>query len=217
MKRTRGIGRWIKRMLWVLVISLLLVVLISNRLVIRKAEGSIYHSTEEIPYQRVGLLLGTAKYLVDGRVNLYYRYRIDAAVQLFDSGKIDYIIVSGDNSTPGYDEPTTMKRDLVERGIPSERIYLDYAGFRTLDSMVRSREIFGQQEITVISQRFHVERAIYIAHRKGIEAVGFCAGDVSGYSGLRNSLRERLARVKMILDLLFGKQPRFLGDPVTIG
>jgi SanA protein len=217
MKRAVRIERWIKRMLWVFAISLLMVVWISNRAVNRRADGKIYHTTEDIPHQRVGLLLGTAKYLVDGRTNLYYRYRIDAAVQLFVSGKIDYIIVSGDNSTPGYDEPTTMKRDLVARGIPLERIYLDYAGFRTLDSMVRSREIFGQQEITVISQRFHVERAIYIAHRKGIKAIGFCAGDVGGYPGFKNSMRERLARVKMILDLLFGKQPRFLGDPVTIG
>ncbi len=189
----------------------------ADRLIKRKASDKLFSAVTEIPHQRVGLVPGTAKYLVDGRINLYYHYRIEAAVKLFEAGKIDYIIVSGDNSTVHYDEPSAMKRDLVKHGVPAEKIYLDYAGFRTLDSVVRSKEVFGQNEITVISQRFQNERAIYIAHKKGINAIGFNAEDVNAYYGFKTNMRERLARVKMMLDLIFSKQPKFLGEPIGIG
>ncbi len=187
-----------------------------NKLVEKTVADKIYSSTKEIPYNRVGLLLGTSKFLTNGWTNLYYKYRIDAAVKLFKSGKVDFILVSGDNSTKYYDEPSTIKEDLVKRGIPSDRIYLDYAGFRTLDSVVRSKEIFGQSSITVISQQFHNERAIYIANWKEIDAVGFNARDVSLRYGFKIQLRERLARVKMVLDLVFGKEPKFLGERIEI-
>lgn len=179
-------------------------------------ENKVFNSVEEIPQNRVGLLLGTGKFLASGRVNLYYEYRIDAAVKLYKSGKIDYVLVSGDNSTKNYDEPSTMKDDLVKHGIPQGEIYLDYAGFRTLDSVVRCKEIFGQDSITVISQQFHNERAIFIAQQKGISAVGYNAKGVSTRYGIRVQIRERLARVKMILDLLIGKKPKFLGKKIEI-
>jgi SanA protein len=109
-----------------------------------------------------------------------------------------------------------MKTDLMAQGIPEERIHLDYAGFRTLDSMVRCKEIFGQNKVTVISQHYHNERAIYIAHKKGIDAIGFNAIDVGGSYGIKNHTREKLARVKMILDLLLNKQPKYLGEKIKI-
>lgn len=188
----------------------------ADRLVEKSASDKVFNSTNEIPYNKVGLFLGTGKILSNGRLNLYYKYRIEAAVELFKSGKVDYIIVSGDNSTKDYDEPSTIKEDLIKNGIPESKIYLDYAGFRTLDSVVRCKKIFGQSSITVISQQFHNERAIYIAKRKGIEVVGFNAKEVNSYYGFKTRLREKFARVKMILDLTFGKKPKFLGEKIEI-
>jgi SanA protein len=188
----------------------------SDRLVEKSAKGNIYNSTKQIPYNKVGLLLGTGKILSNGRINLYYKYRIDAAVRLFGSGKIDFILVSGDNSTKDYDEPSTIKDDLIGKGVPSDRIILDYAGFRTLDSVVRCKEIFSQKSVTIISQQFHNERAIYIAKQKGINAIGFNAKDVNVHYGLKTRIRERLARVKMIIDLTFGKKPKYLGQKIEI-
>ncbi len=188
----------------------------ADRLVVQSAYGRIYNSTEKIPHNKVGLLLGTGKTLSNGRINLYYKFRIDAAVELFKSGKIDVILVSGDNSSKDYDEPSTIKDDLIKNGVPEDRIYLDYAGFRTLDSVVRCKEIFGQHSITIISQQFHNERAIFIANHEKIQAIGFNAKDVGTKYGFKTRLREKLARVKMMIDLILGKNPKFLGDKVDI-
>ncbi|WP_321296739.1 ElyC/SanA/YdcF family protein [Marinifilum fragile] len=188
----------------------------SNKLVEKTAENKIYDCTTKIPHNKVGLFLGTAKYISNGQINLYYKYRIDATVALFKAGKIKFILVSGDNSTKDYDEPSTIKEDLISKGIPANKIYLDYAGFRTLDSIVRCKEIFGQNSITIISQQFHNERAIYIANCKDIHAVGFNAKDVSIHYGFKTQLREKLARVKMVIDLAFGKKPKFLGEKIEI-
>lgn len=191
-------------------------ILISDEIVKSSTQNLVYTSVENTPYNKVGLLLGTAKTLRNGRLNLYYKYRIDAAVELYNAKKIDYILVSGDNSKKDYDEPSLMKVDLIKRGVGEDKIFLDYAGFRTLDSMVRSKEIFGQSEITVISQKFHNERAVYIAKKKGLAAVGFNARDVSKRYGIKVQLREKFARVKMLLDLISGKGPKFLGDKINI-
>ncbi|WP_321515694.1 ElyC/SanA/YdcF family protein [Marinifilum fragile] len=188
----------------------------SNKLVEKAVADKIYDSTTKIPHNKVGLFLGTAKYISNGQINLYYKYRIDAAVALFKAGKIKFILVSGDNSTNEYDEPSTIKEDLISKGIPANKIYLDYAGFRTLDSVVRCKEIFGQNSITIISQQFHNERAIYIANCKDIHAIGFNAKDVSMHYGFKTQLREKLARVKMVIDLIFGKKPKFLGEKIEI-
>ncbi|WP_282037368.1 SanA/YdcF family protein [Saccharicrinis aurantiacus] len=201
--------------LFIAVISLV-AIFAADKLVENVASSRVYNSTKEIPYNKVGLFLGTGKVLSNGRINLYYKYRIEAAVKLFQSGKVECILVSGDNSTENYDEPSTIKEDLIRNGIPSNKIYLDYAGFRTLDSVVRCKEIFGQTSITIISQQFHNERAIYIAKNKDIEAIGFNAEDVNVKYGFKTSLRERFARVKMLIDLLFGKEPKFLGEQIVI-
>ncbi|MFW6227253.1 MAG: SanA/YdcF family protein [Bacteroidota bacterium] len=211
--------RYVKRILKIGVLTgilSLIGIFGADRLVEKSASDKVFNSAIEIPHNKVGLFLGTGKILSNGRINLYYKYRIEAAVKLFKAGKVDFILVSGDNSTKDYDEPSTIKKDLIIRGIPSDKIYLDYAGFRTLDSVVRCKEIFGQNSITVISQQFHNERAIYIAEQKDINAIGFNAKDVNVHYGLKTRLRERLARVKMVLDLIFGKKPKFLGQKIEI-
>ncbi len=187
-----------------------------NAAIENAAKGKLYSDAQTIPYNKVGLLLGTSKYLPNGNTNPFFYYRIQAAVELVKAGKIKYIVVSGDNSRKDYDEPTQMRTDLMAAGVDSSIIYLDYAGFRTFDSMVRLKEIFGQTSATVISQKFHNERALYIASREGIDAIGFDARDVRGGLLLSMRLREKMARVKVFVDYIFGKKPKFLGEKVII-
>ena len=173
---------------------------------------------QKVPTNKVGLVLGTSKWLKDGRPNLYFKYRIQAAYDLYKAGKIKYILVSGDNSFKNYNEPREMHNALVDLGVPSEAIVLDFAGFRTLDSVVRCKKVFGQQNVTIISQPFHNKRALYIASNYGMQAIGYNAKDVNLYSGLKTQLREKLARVKVFIDLyIINKQPKFLGDKIEIG
>ncbi len=202
------------RNLSILIVLICAAVFTSYHWVSHKTKDKIYSDVVGIPKNKVGLLLGTGKYMANGNINLFYKYRIDAAVKLFNAGKIEYILVSGDNSKKDYDEPTDFKNDLIARGIPENRIYLDYAGFRTLDSIVRAKEIFGQDRVTIISQQFHNERAIFIASHFNIDAIGFNAKDVKYRS--KTPFREYLARTKANFDLVFNVQPKFLGDPITI-
>ncbi|MEZ4830016.1 MAG: ElyC/SanA/YdcF family protein [Bacteroidia bacterium] len=194
------------------------VVFVCNYVVVHSTTGKLFSTATHTPHYKVGLLLGTSKYVKTGQVNLYYQYRIEAARKLYAEGKIDYILVSGDNSTMAYNEPRTFRLDLIAAGIPAERIVLDYAGFRTLDSIVRAQKVFGQSELVIISQRFHNQRAVFIAQQKGIEAVGFNARDVNLKYGFKVQLRELLARTMMMIDLyVLNSQPKFLGEPVEIG
>ncbi len=183
---------------------------------IKKCAANKLYTDTSIPFNKVGLLLGCSKLLSNGYPNLYYNYRIDAAETLLKAGKIKYLVISGDNGRKEYNEPLDMKTDLIARGIDSNVIFLDYAGFRTFDSVIRLREIFGQQSATIISQPFHNERAIFIANKEGINAVGFNAKDVDKYAGFKTKQREKLARCKAYIDYLIGTKPRFLGEKVNI-
>jgi SanA protein len=172
-----------------------------------------------LQYNEVGLLLGTSKYAYGGRPNLYFLNRINAAAELYGTGKVKYILVSGDNSRVSYNEPQDMKEALIAAGVSAEDIYLDYAGFSTLDSVVRASKVFNIESLTVISQQFHCERAIYIARAHGIKAVGYAARDVSGALATRVKFREYLARAKAVIDIaIIGTEPRYYGDdPYKIG
>lgn len=191
-------------------------IIFSNDTIIDNAKDKTFNQSSKIPKHKVGVVLGASKYVKNGRINLFYKYRIDAAVALYKSGKIEFILVSGDNGSKDYDEPTTFKEDLIAKGIPEDKIYLDYAGFRTLDSMVRAKEIFGQDSITVISQKFHNERAIYLANKHDIYAVGFNAKDVNPSYSKGTHYREYLARTKAVLDIVIGTTPKFLGKEIAI-
>jgi len=203
--------------IFLLIFTLLLIALIAtNYWVVFKAKDHVYTDVSDIPKNKVGLLLGTSKYVSNGNINLYYAYRIDAAVKLFEAGKIEYILISGDNGNKNYDEPSDFKNDLIKRGIPEDKIILDYAGFRTLDSVVRAKEIFGQNSITIISQEFHNERAIYLAENFDINAIAFNAKDVNNRYGLKTRAREYLARAKASMDVFFNVKPKFLGEKINI-
>lgn len=209
----------IKILKWSLVFGLIFSIsfmLIANYKVVKKSEGKIYSTIEDIPKNRVGLLLGTSKLLKSGKTNYYFEYRIQATVLLFKAGKIEYVLISGDNGRTNYNEPQDMKDELMRRGVPESKIFLDYAGFRTFDSVYRAKEIFGQTSFTVISQEFHNQRAIYTANALNINAIGFNAQDVNAYGGFKTQVREKFARVKVILDLMFNKKPKFLGEKIHI-
>ncbi len=188
-----------------------------NTWIKKSTASSIYTSVDEIPENNVGLLLGTVRYLHSGRENYYFRYRIRAAADLYGKGKIKHIIVSGDNHIKSYNEPEDMQAALIEAGIPPDKITLDYAGFRTLDSVVRCKKVFLQEKFTVISQEFHNQRALFIARKMGIDAVAYNAEDVGKAYGRKTMAREYLAKVKAVIDLyILGKQPRFLGETISI-
>lgn len=206
----------ISKISFVSLLFLVILIFAVDSWVKESTQSQLFTSTDDLPKHKVGLLLGTGKYLKSGRVNLYYTLRLDAAEQLFKSEKIEYLLLSGDNGRTEYDEPTDMKEDLIARGIPEEKIFLDYAGFRTLDSVVRAKAIFGQSKFTIISQPFHNERAVFLANQKGLETVGFNAQDVATRYGWKVMAREKLARVKMLLDILIGKQPKFYGEEIPI-
>jgi SanA protein len=196
----------------VLVMIPAIVVAYANVAPVWVSRGLIYEETEEVPEFKVALILGTTD-RIGGRENLYFRYRIDAAEELWKSGKVQTLIVSGDNRTKYYNEPAKMRDALIERGIPADRIVCDYAGLRTLDSVVRAKRIFGTERVLFVSQPFHIRRAIYLAQANGIEAHGFAAKDVKTAAGFRTRVREVGARVKMWLDVHYLKtQPRHLGD-----
>lgn len=180
------------------------------------SESYIYTSTDSIPTCKTAVLLGTSKFMRSGTKNYFFYNRITAAETLFKSGKIQFVIVSGDNSLSYYNEPEDMKKELIKAGIPDSVIYLDYAGFRTFDSMIRAKEVFGQTKFIVVSQEFHNQRAIFIARKYGIEAYGYNAEDVSAASGLKTKIRELFARVKVFIDVYSNKQPKFLGDKIII-
>ncbi len=209
-----------KRLLYIflaLFVVLTIGIIGSNRAVVNTAKDRMYDDVSAIPFNRVGVLLGTNPKGRKGNPNPFYINRIEACAALYKAGKIERVLVSGDNSRATYDEPTCIKEDLIAAGLPYNAIYLDYAGFRTYDSMVRAKEVFGLSSFTIISQPFHNERALYIATRKGLDVVAFNAPDVQLRRWqIRMIVREWLARTKAVLDVYTGKQPHFLGEPIII-
>ena len=205
------------RSIALLSLLLLLFMAWANAVIKNTSKPYLSDSIEQLSGFRVGLLLGTRKNLQNGEPNEFFFNRIDATIELYKKMKITYILISGDNNRAGYNEPLDMKRELLQQGIPDSVIYLDYAGFRTLDSVVRAKAVFGLNRILVISQRFHNERAVYLARAHGIEAFGYNAKDVQGYKGVKTMLREAFAKTKAWIDLTVGVQPRFFGERIKIG
>lgn len=173
-------------------------------------DSLIYDDVTQIPENEYCLVLGTSKYVDSGELNLFFKYRIEAAVQLYKAGKVHRIIVSGDNGHSEYNEPEDMKNSLVDAGVPEEHILCDYAGFRTLDSVVRAKNVFGVSECTIVSQRDHCRRALFIASCKNIDAIGFEARNVSVRYYKRNLIREPAACLLAWLDVkILGRKAHF--------
>lgn len=207
-----------KKYWWIptVLLTALALILLSYEVVVIAAKGRCYDDVTDIPYNKVTLVLGTSPKVIGGKTNRFFTNRMEAAADLYKAGKTSFIVVSGDNRFKSYNEPREMRRALVGFGVPEDRIYQDYAGFSTLDSVVRMKTIFGQNRFTVVSQRFHNERALYLAKANGIEAIALNAKDPTPYYSFKTRMREYLARVKMFIDLAIGKQPYFGGESIEI-
>lgn len=181
------------------------------------SKSRIFEHSADVPVRAPALVLGCSPTFMGGP-NGYFYNRMDTAAELWRAGKAAVFVVSGDNSSHAYNEPDWMKQALVERGVPDDRIVCDFAGLRTLDSVVRMKEVFGVSTMIIVSQEFHNERALAIAAHEGMEAWAVSAPDVPNRrSRIKSWFRERAARMWMILDLwLWGREPRFLGEPVAL-
>lgn len=217
---TKKIKKWFKRFIMlacILFIIVIIAIIFANWKIPHDTKAYIYNNVNAIPPQKVALVLGASPKLGNGVPNPYFTYRIKAAKQLYEAGKVEAFILSGDNNHKNYNEPQAMKDSLVQAGVPDSIIYLDYAGFRTLDSVVRTNKIFGQKSFIIVSQQFHNERAIFIAQYYGLEAYGYNARDLAlNRVSSKTKIREILARVKVFIDMALNKQPKFLGESIEI-
>ena len=216
---TTFLKRWVKRLAiltFLLLAGCFIFLWFTNYSATKAGKGVLFDDVADVPIRRAGLVFGCSEKL-GSRENLYFKYRIQAAAELWKAGKVDCLIVSGDNRDKYYNEPVAMRKALVKAGVPFRKITCDYAGLRTLDSVVRAKKIFGLDELTLISQKFQNERAAYIAQANGMDVVGYNAKDVEGYAARKTQDREVLARVKMWLDVhITDEQPRHLGAPVPL-
>jgi SanA protein len=194
--------------------------LVADRVCSRAAAGRVFRAASEVPRNNVGLVLGTGRHTQRGFPNLHFDQRIEAALKLYQSGKVSHLLVSGDNHIKGYDEPTDMRDALAAAGVPTNAITCDYAGFRTLDSVVRANSVFGLTNFTIVTEEFHCPRALWIAQQHGLNAVAFAAPDLQSKRWtLRVKVREAFARVLCWLDLyVLRRQPRFPGpaEPIVL-
>ena len=193
-------------------------VAIADRLCDRVTRDRIYVSVDAIPTHDVALVLGTSKATRAGNTNLHFSQRIAAAAQMYRAGKVKHLLVSGDNHIRSYDEPSDMREALNAAGVPTNAITCDYAGFRTLDSVLRARSVFGLKRFVIVTEEFHCPRALWIARQHDLDAVAFAAPDVpmAGWS-VRVKARESLARVLCALDLyVLNRKPKFPGPPEPI-
>lgn len=176
-------------------------VLLCNFWVVASTRMYSYFSINTVPSNEIGLVLGTSKKTMEGTDNLYFKYRMEAAARLFKEGKVKFLILSGNNDSKYYNEPLDMQKAMLELGIPATALRLDYAGYRTYDSIIRCKKVFKERNVTIISQDFQNARALYIARKEGMNAVAFAAQDVPSTYSPKTLIREYLARPKAVIDV----------------
>lgn len=215
-KRPHRLRRWLIVAVVLLFLGAAFTAAVNVWLVNRTA-SRIFTDAEKLPKRDVAVILGTSPLIGSRSLNPFFEARMDAAAALWNAGKVRAFIVSGDNSRRDYDEPTAMRDSLVKRGVPADAITLDYAGFRTLDTMARARTVFGQQSVIVVTDDFHLSRSVFLAEAHGIEAVGFSGRPVPAEWSRKARLREVFSRVKAWLDVyVLRTKPKFYGPPVHV-
>ncbi|CAN5219337.1 ElyC/SanA/YdcF family protein [soil metagenome] len=200
-----------------LALVLVLLAWFAERRLEQLAHPYLFDDPAKLPNVDVALVLGAAPIGPEGGPNRYFEYRLDAATALWRAGKVKYLLVSGDNSRPDYDEPSAMRAGLIARGVPASAIYRDFAGVRTRDSMLRAKSVFGQQRLIVVSQGFHASRAIFLARGEDIETWGLAARDVDRAYSIFTELRRYPSAVRAFLDVWFDTPPRHAGPAIAIG
>lgn len=205
------------RQVFYLFIVAIFFVLLTNIWIVESTSDRVFSNYDSLTNRQVALVLGTSHLLTSGAPNPYFSGRMESAALLYHQGKIKHFIVSGDNRTRYYNEPVEMMKALTRLGVPASAITLDYAGLRTLDSIVRSKEIFGQNEITIVTQTFHSYRALFISQYFGIDAIAYVPEEMDEADTEIVRFREYLARTKAVLDLYILKTaPRHLGQKEPI-
>jgi len=210
------LGLYVVLGLGAVVLGVVLLGWLAERKMERKAAADSTSDIAQVRALKVALVLGTAPIGPEGGPNRYLVYRLDAAAELWKAGKVKYLLVSG-NRDGSYDEPTAMREGLIKRGVPAEAIYRDFAGYRTRDSVLRARDVFGQPEILIVSQRFHVGRALFIAHHEGIHAWGYDARDVDQPYSIVTPLRRYPSALMAYGDMYLKRPASETGPPVAIG
>ncbi len=197
------------------IIVILSLIISVSWIVDQKSEGNIYTQVDHLPEKQVALVLGALVYS-DGHLSDMFADRVQTGLELYQAGRVKKILVSGDHGRKGYDEVNAAKKNLLDAGVREEDIFLDHAGFDTYDSLYRARDVFQAESLIIVSQEFHLPRAVYIAQSLGIDAVGMKA-DKQDYAGTqRNELREYFARVKAVKDVLFQVGPKFGGEVIPL-
>ena len=209
------IHRW--RIAAALLLVIALITLACNVLITSSTRSRIYADAATLPINKVGLVLGSGPPGHPGYPNPHFKVRTEAAAYLYRIGKVQHLLLSGDNSRLGYNEPADMKAALLELGVPETALTLDYAGFRTLDSVARAHEVFGLSRFTIITDDFHATRAVFLAGHFGVDAIAFSPDSVPLQQSAQARLREVAARVRAVADIyVLNKQPRYLGPAVKI-
>jgi len=194
---------------------LLAFVVAANLWVLYSLPSLVYEKAGDVPKVQVALILG-ARVFSDGRMSHMMQDRADAGLELYRAGKVRKIIMSGDHGTKTYDEVNTVKNYLLENGVSPADLFLDHAGFDTYDSLYRARDIFGAYSLVVVTQKFHLPRALYIGRSLGLEVYGYPA-DKRQYQGMFwNETREVAARTKAFLEVSLGAKPKFLGEKISV-
>lgn len=188
-----------------------------GRWYVQQSTGArIFRGVSQVPAAPVAIVLGAAVY-ADGTPSAVLRDRLQAALDLYRAGKVKRLLLSGDHGTRGYDEVHAMRGWLMERGVPSARLFMDHAGLRTLDSMQRAVRVFEVERAVVCTQAFHLPRALYLAQQAGMDAVGLVADRRTYATAAHNDRRELLAVTRALLDVhVLGTQPRHLGGRISI-
>jgi SanA protein len=207
--------KWKKFARWALwgFLSVFILIAFCNVWVVSSTQSRVYDDIEKVPHNKVALVLGTSSRLVGGAPNPFFVNRMTRAAELYRLDKVEHFILSGDNRTVYYNEPETMRGALIALGVPDSVITLDFAGLRTFDSIVRSKEIFGQDSITIITQPFHSYRALFISDRVNVNAIAIGAEEPDAEKAFHVYIREYFARTKAVLDLyLLNTEPKHLGE-----
>jgi len=192
---------------------------LGNLYVLSRTQGKIESALAQCGQEPVGIVFGTSHWTRSGARNPHFEGRMRAAAHLIHAGRVDHLLISGDNSTRYYNEPVTMWRDLRGRDVRDEDMTLDYAGFSTFDTLVRARDVFGVERALLITQAWHLPRALYIGEALGLEVRGCAAVERDVAGRWRLKLREWVARVATLGDLyLWEREPYFLGplEPLQI-
>ncbi len=209
----RGIRQQVKTVAWIVLVILVFTMYANYTVYIAGRDG--VYTLRDAPQAEAAVVLGARVYK-NGTLSTVLADRMDTGIELYQAGKVQKLLLTGDHGQATYDEVNAMRRYAMAREVPDEDIFMDHAGFSTYDSMYRAKDVFRVQKAIIVTQKFHLSRALYIARAVGLEAGGVLA-DKREYSGMDYLyLRETLARTKAVTQVVLGMKPKYLGPAIPI-